>query len=239
MLTYDTLKTKPREFLAMTGVAIREFEEILLYFANCLRKAEAEKGLKEEERQRKKGGGRKAGLKTDEDKLLFALVYAKTYPLQAVQGQLFGMGQSSASDWIHFLLPVLRDALDEMGMLAEREGELLAKPEKGQKGSADLIVDGVERPRQRPKEAEKQKKHYSGKKKGHYDKNLIAASTRSKRVRYLGPTSPGSQHDRSLAEESGMRFSKQATVRSDLGLLGYNPQVKSHLQPKKSRAGRS
>ena len=35
---------------------------------------------------------------------MFILVYLKTYPLQVVQGRLFGMGQSKAHQWIHVLL---------------------------------------------------------------------------------------------------------------------------------------
>ena len=44
-------------------------------------------------------------LPTPEDRLLFILVYLKTYALQVVQGRLFGMGQSKANQWIHVLLP--------------------------------------------------------------------------------------------------------------------------------------
>src|SRR5262245_38264552 len=47
-------------------------------------------------------------LPTSEDRLLFILIYLKTYPLQVVQGRLFGMGQSKAHQWIHVLLVVLR-----------------------------------------------------------------------------------------------------------------------------------
>jgi hypothetical protein len=39
----------------------------------------------------------------------------KTYPLQVVQGRLFGMGQSKAHQWIHVLLVVLRVALRALG----------------------------------------------------------------------------------------------------------------------------
>ena len=42
-------------------------------------------------------------------------------PLQVVQAKLFGMSQSSANEWIHFLLPVLAEALDTLGVLPERE----------------------------------------------------------------------------------------------------------------------
>jgi len=50
-------------------------------------------------------------LSTPEDRLFFLLIYLKTYALQMVQGQLFGMGQSKANQWIHVLLPVLLEAL--------------------------------------------------------------------------------------------------------------------------------
>jgi hypothetical protein len=54
-------------------------------------------------------------LPTPEDRLLCILVYLKTYPLQVVQGRLFGMGQSKAHQWIHVLLVVLRATLRTLG----------------------------------------------------------------------------------------------------------------------------
>jgi hypothetical protein len=54
-------------------------------------------------------------LPTPEDRLLFILVYLKTYPLQVVQGRLFGMGQSKAHQWIHILLVVLQATLRALG----------------------------------------------------------------------------------------------------------------------------
>ncbi len=47
----------------------------------------------------------KALLANIEQKLLFALVYQKSYPLQSVMGELFGMGQSQANEWIHNFYP--------------------------------------------------------------------------------------------------------------------------------------
>jgi hypothetical protein len=54
-------------------------------------------------------------LPTPENRLLCILVYLKTYPLQAVQGRLFGMGQSKAHPWIHVLLTVLQATLRALG----------------------------------------------------------------------------------------------------------------------------
>ena len=54
-------------------------------------------------------------LPTPADRLLFILVDLKTYPLQVVQGRLFGMGQSKAHQWIHVLLGVLQTTLCTLG----------------------------------------------------------------------------------------------------------------------------
>lgn len=234
MLTYATLKNKPKELLALTGLALREFDELLRAFAQALEAAETPAKPKPKKRQRAPGGGRKPGLRTVEDKLLFILVYTKTYPLQIVQGQLFGMSQSSANEWIHRLLPVLATALDTLGFMPERQGARVARHERHQAETPDLIVDGVERRRNRPKDPKKQVIHYSGKKKAHFDKNVVVVNTRSKRVSYLSETLPGSVHDKALADHVDIRYPKNTTLRSDLGFYGYTPDVRTHLQPKKS-----
>jgi len=66
-------------------------------------------------------------LPTPEDRLLFILVYLKTYPLQVVQGRLFGMGQSKAHQWIHVLLVVLRATLHMLGDAPTRSVQALAQ----------------------------------------------------------------------------------------------------------------
>src|SRR5215475_11229941 len=55
------------------------------------------------------------------------LVYLKTYPLQVVQGRLFGMGQSKAHQWIHVLLVVLRATLRTLGDAPTRSVRALAQ----------------------------------------------------------------------------------------------------------------
>jgi Helix-turn-helix of DDE superfamily endonuclease len=51
------------------------------------------------------------------DKLLFILTYVKQNPIQALQGQLFGMSQSNANKWIHLLHTVLNQALGQQERL--------------------------------------------------------------------------------------------------------------------------
>jgi hypothetical protein len=66
-------------------------------------------------------------LPTPEDRLLFILVYLRTYPLQVVQGRLFGMGQRKAHQWIHVLLVVLRATLQALGDAPTRSVQELAQ----------------------------------------------------------------------------------------------------------------
>ena len=235
MLRYATLKKKPKELLALTGLARQELEELLPAFEQALKKPPRAK----KRRKRAPGGGRKASLPTVADQLLFILVYVKTYPLQVVQAELFGISQPSANRYIRQLLPVLAKALDDLGVMPEREGQKAAAHERRQGEAKDLIVDGVERRRQRPKKAEKQAIHYSGKMHAHMDKNVVVVNTQTKRVSFLSQTLPGAAHDKAIADHVQIRYPHDCTLRSDLGFYGYAPHVKEHLQPKKSPKVRS
>ena len=79
--------------------------------------------------------------------------------------ELFGMGQTQANEWIYTLLPILQQALDDLGDEPERDPKKFKEREQRQKDAVHSIIDGTEKRRQRPKEAKKQALHYSGKKK--------------------------------------------------------------------------
>jgi hypothetical protein len=237
MLDYTVLKHDRRKFLALTGLTVREFESLLPAFSTVYEKRYAgRKTLAGHKRQRRLGGGRRGQLPTMEQKLLFILVYVKTYPLQVVMGAMFEMGQAAANHWIHRLLPVLQAALDALGIMPERDPEEFARHERQQDEPLDLTIDGTERRRQRPKNPDKQKLHYSGKKKTHTDKNVVVANTKTKRVGYLSGTYPGKTHDKKIADDEAIGYPRQATLRKDTGFQGYEPHVRQTLQPKKSRA---
>jgi hypothetical protein len=129
--------------------------------------------------------------------------------------------------------------LDELGVLPECDGAQVAQHERRQAEPPDLIVEGVERRRQRPKQREKQALHYSGKKKLPTDKNTVLVHTRSKRVSYLSPTLPGVVHDKALADWANIQYPPATPLRSDLGFWGYQPRVREHLQPKQSASERN
>jgi Helix-turn-helix of DDE superfamily endonuclease len=72
-------------------------------------------------------------LPTIADKLLFILTYLRQNPLQAVQGQLFGMSQSKATKWMHLLHTVLHQALAHQELLPARTAHDLAVMLAGQR----------------------------------------------------------------------------------------------------------
>jgi hypothetical protein len=141
-----------------------------------------------------------------------------------VIGELFGLSQSGANQWIHRLLPVLRDALTTLGVRPDREGPRFAPTERQQAEPRDYIIDGTERRRQRPQEPEKQALHYSGKKKAHSDKHVVSINTQSKRVAYLSPTYPGKTHDKKVADREQIAYPRQALLSKDPGFQGSDPQ---------------
>ena len=117
MLIYTTLKDRPRDFLAATGLTHEEFLRVLPAFVAAYTACyPLDKTWQGKVRQRKLGGGAKGLLSQMEDKLLFILVYQKTNPLQTIHGLHFGLSQPQTNYWIHHLLPVLPRALAALGL---------------------------------------------------------------------------------------------------------------------------
>lgn len=207
-------------------------------FRQCYGKKYSKLTVAGEPRQRRAGGGRKGNLMQMENKLLFILVYQKTYPLQTMQGLHFDLGQSSANDWIHRLLPVLQETLSNLGKTPERDGAALAESKWFQELSADLLIDGSERERLRPQNKQEQTDHYSGKQGTHTDKNLLISHAESNQVLYLSPTLPGHRHDKKLADEQAIAYPTGTTLGKDTGFQGYEPEAVITYQPKKKPKGK-
>lgn len=236
MLDYDGLKQDERKFVALTGITPAEFQRLLPAFTRAYARAfPAHKTQAGKPRQRRPGAGRKAVLLRPEDKLLFILVYQKAYPLQELLGSLFDLRQPQVNRWVHRLLPILGRALDRLGLLPERDPSRFADHERRRGEGPELIIDGTERRRQRPKDQEKQAQHYSGKRKAHSDKNVVIVNAQSTRVGYLSGTYAGKTHDKKVAEAEAIRYPRRSTLYKDSGFQGYAPRVQRTCQPKKSR----
>ena len=182
---------------ALTGLDKEKFLRLLEIFKKVFeekRKRAYEEGKKEGTRQRKSGGGRKGKLPTIKDKLFFALVYLKSYPTFDVLGGTFNMSRQKACENIHKLLPILYKTLMTLGVMPDREFDSPEELKEAMEDVEKILVDATERPHQRPKDEEKQKEMYSGKKKAHTGKNTILG-TKEKVVIYVGGTVSGRNHD--------------------------------------------
>ena len=240
MLTYTTLKDRPREFLAATGQTHDEFLRVLPAFVAAYTACyPLDKTWQGQVRQRQVGGGAKGILSQMEDKLLFILVYQKTNPLQTMHGLHFGLSQPQTHYWIHRLLPVLRDALAALDMAPERDASQVATRPLMLEGAPAGAMDGTARRRQRPTEASKQTAHYSGKKKAHTDKNVLRINEYTRKVVYLSPPVAGKTHDKKAADDADLVYPVNSTLDKDTGFQGYEPAGILTQQPKKSPEAKS
>ena len=237
MLTYAKLKRNRRKFLALTGLTPKEFQLLLPAFERAYaRRFPPNRTVRGTMRQRQRGGGRKTSLDGPEQKLLFALVYLKTYPLQELLGEVFELSQSRANRWTHQLLPVLQQALKDVGVRPERAPRQFARRERRTGEPLDLIIDGTERRRSRPKNPEKQALHYSGRKKTHSDKNVVIANRKTKRIGYLSQTYAGKIQDKKIVDRERIVYPRGARLHQDSAFQGYDPHGCETYQPKKSHA---
>ena len=125
---FTALQSRPMEFLDFTSLTLDEFQQLVPPFETAFQCQMAAWRMDGKPRTARRFTVYKnCPLPTPEDRLLFILIYIKTYALQVVQGRLFGMVQSKANRWIHVLLPVLLAALRALGDAPARSLTALAQ----------------------------------------------------------------------------------------------------------------
>ena len=234
MLNLERILQNDRLMRAMTGLNRNAFEKLLPSFSEAYQQHQIQA---KDNRQRALGGGRKATLRTSRDKLFYILLYCKCYPTFDLMSVLFGFDRSCAWDWVHGLMPILEQTLGHKQALPERKLRSMAEFLERFPDVKAVILDGTERPVQRPKDSETQKENYSGKKKRHTRKH-ITGSTRTKRVILLTKARGGKVHDkRQLDEEALVEYiPDEVAVEGDLGFQGLQNEFDNiHLPYKKPR----
>ena len=228
---------KPRLLRALTSLDAGEFTRLLAAFEEEVQARRRQVNRFGQKRQRAFGAtGNPGALPSTRARLFFVLFYFKCYPLQEVMGVLFGLSQPQVCLWVGRLTPLVNAALGrELVLPARRPADLKALLAEVPELRL-LVIDGAERPIRRPKDKQRKKDDYSGKKKAHRKKNLLISS--EKKIVYLGPTSAGSVHDKKLADESGLCYPPDALVVKDTGFQGYEPLECDTLQPRKKPRGR-
>ncbi len=194
---YQYLLKHHELFQYAIGITYIQYQELLPKFSRALRKAEYENAWKKK-LIRQPGAGRKATLKTDEEKLFFILWYYKVYPTFRYAQIEYRFDKRNIQLWVWYLEQVLFSALGYELELPKRKirnhGEWIdICPEL-----ADFLVDSTERAIQRPKDNEEQRKYYSGKKKHHTVKNQIFVHPWTKKILAVCETVEGKRSDKTL-----------------------------------------
>lgn len=229
MISYEKLVKKPRVFKSITGLSIEEFDQLLQKFAPAWVEHEHQR-LERPNRKRAIGGGRKYTLKL-KDQLVMVTCWLRLYLNTEAMGFFFGVDKSTVSRNCRRLLKVLRT-------LGEATLGWLEPPKRGQGKSVEqalreypdllAIVDATEQRVQRPGDDERQRRHYSGKKKAHTRKTAIVVNERG-RIRDVTHSTPGSKHDLKHVVESQVidEIPQDVTVIGDAGFDGlpnYYPE---------------
>ncbi len=237
MLNYQYILTKPYLFQSLTGFTYSQFVKLLPKFIHSLRQAEYLR-IPQGKRIRIPGGGRKSKLKTDKQKLFFILFYYRNYPTMRLASALFELPFGRIHHWVHFLSKILLRAMGYQLKLPEVKANTLRQLFTTCPQLKEFIVDGTERPINRPKDKDDQQKYYSGKRKRHTVKNQVIINPKTKRILHISKTVEGKMHDKTLLEETGI-LTKAPPGSQGLGDLGYDgirdeyPHVKFVLPLKK------
>jgi hypothetical protein len=97
------------------------------------------------------------------------------------------------------------------------------------------VLDGTERRRQRPTDAQRHTEPSSGKQKTHTAKNILLGDEMTPKVLYLGPTLAGKTHDKKAVDAAQVASPTNANLDKDPGFQGYEPPGTLILQPQKPR----
>ncbi len=229
-MNFERVLKNPRLMAALTGMTPDEFLKLLPTFDATIESQRKHTYYRDSKRQRRLGGGRKGFLKSSMDKLFFILFYYKCYPTYDVASFLWDCDRSNAFRRQRAHSKTLQIALKRKLVLPKRQLKSVEDFFKMFPEAKEVFLDGTERPIQRPKDKEKQKANYSGKKKRHTRKNLII-SDRKKRIGFLSKTVEGKRHDFTMLKDLAPPEYIPVNVRQrvDLGFKGYQKQYPRHL----------
>jgi hypothetical protein len=228
MINIERALRSNRLMLALTGVTPQEFENLIPAFSQSW--IEEKRKQHRKAKERKIGAGRKGFLKSIETKLFYTLFYHKCYPTYDLASLIFNCNRSNACRRQFELSKVLEKTLGRKLVLPVRKMKTLEEFFQAFPGAKEVFIDGTERPTQRPKDKDKQKETYSGKKKRHTRKNLVITE-KNKRIGFLSKTVSGKTHDFTMLKKQASPDNMPPGIKKhlDLGFKGFQKQFPGHI----------
>lgn len=160
-MKYENIKHNTSQLVSLTGLTSSEFESLSAEFSVEFSAYITRFTIEGKPRVRAYKPRKTSNLASIEDKLLFTLIFLKTNPLQEHHAASFGINQPKANLYIHKFIPILRQTLKRLGELPSRRPLALDQVLQNCK---HVLLDGTERPIQKPSDIQIADEHYSGKK---------------------------------------------------------------------------
>ena len=242
MLSYDRLSRKPLLFKSLTGLSVKQFDNIFKEIESRYDKYEINRLSSRKGRRRRReravGAGRHFKLPV-KDRVIMVLVYYRLYITYTLMEFLFGLDQSNVCRVIQKIERLIRRCLPIPQKLYEVTKRLKTKEEVEKYFPGFMaFTDCTEQPIPRPKNRMKRKLYYSGKKKKHTVKNLYTANQKGLLIYKTKHKQRGRKHDYRIYKKNHPDLPKDVMNMYDLGFLGVEkdfPKQLSSLPIKKEK----
>ena len=224
-------------FKSFTGLELAEFDSIYKEIESRYSQYEL-KRLSKRKRTRKVGAGNHFKL-TVRDRFLMLLMSYRLYITHTLSGFLFDLDQSNVYRDIRHIEPLVKRCIPLPERLYNITRRLRTVEEvKKYFPEFKAFIDVTEQEIQRPKDKNKKRNYYSGKKKKHTVKTQYMVNKEGKILHKSRHHKKGRQHDYTVYKDEQPQTPSQVENVLDLGYLGCEkdfPTVKYSLPIKKKR----
>ncbi|MBI1888734.1 MAG: transposase [Candidatus Spechtbacteria bacterium] len=229
-----TFFSKPYLFRRLTTLSLEEFEILREKLEPAWKESERKRLSARKDRKRKVGQGRPYELGNFKNLLFITVIYLRTNASVELLSLLMRVDKDAIRRPVTRILPLIQDRFIPDTPLLRKRINTLDELLKDFPELKDAIFDGSEFPIQRPKH--RQKQSYSGKKKRHTKKSVIALDKKTKLIIGVSPPRRGNIHDKKQLEKTAWDKQLPTSV-GRYGDLGYYGMRGWHLPYKKPKGG--
>ena len=214
----DYIEKYPERTKRILGINYQQWEK-LVSEAIALDEQQQQKLESRKIRINAKGGGRKPIL-TQEEEIGLCLFYLRQMPTFEILGIQFEISKPEANDTFHKWLQIFRKVLPA-SLLEQLENQ----PQNRDMlysllGEIQLLVDSTEQFRQRPKNYQDQKKHFSGKQQSHTFKNSMISCSKGEDIIDVAVGARGPEADINLFRQQQAKFAQSQQFVGDKAYVG-------------------
>ncbi len=238
MLSYDRLSKKPLLFKSFTGLSVKQFDDIYGEIESKYTKHEIKRLSYRNDRERSIGAGRHFKLDV-KNRTIMVLVYYRLCITYTLMEFLFGLDQSNVCRGIQKMESLIKKCLPIPQKIYSVTRRLKSKEEVEKYFPGFLaFIDCSEQEIPRPKNRQRRRLYYSGKRKKHTVKNLYTANQKGLIVYKTKRRQRGREHDYHIYKKNHPELPEDVERMYDLGFIGVQkdfPEQISSLPIKRKR----